>query len=276
MTYGVNSKKKEFKGKCIVAFVDILGFSQEIKDNWTAVESNPIDRLKLFSSQVNSNISKQIKGLRSKANRDTFYGCKIRTFSDSVIVTYAFNGEPNSHELLIGLFYIVYTLSQIWKIALRCNFTVRGGVEIGEMYWNDKMFAGPSFIEAYKLESKIALSSRIIIGNNLKWEICNAFNTQSRHKQIGKIYNSILKDKVRPFLCVDCDNYIILSPHSLYKKPSDKDKLIIQLTEMQEKCTTLDTILKYVPLINSLNGERKELTDAVLCNLRNNYAKPTT
>ena len=31
MIYGTNIRKNEFKGKCIVAFVDFLGFSHEIK-----------------------------------------------------------------------------------------------------------------------------------------------------------------------------------------------------------------------------------------------------
>ena len=47
MIYGTNSRKKVFQGQCIVAFVDILGFSNEIKSKWDNSEENPIERLKL-------------------------------------------------------------------------------------------------------------------------------------------------------------------------------------------------------------------------------------
>ncbi len=77
MIYGTNSRKKVFQGQCIVAFVDILGFSNEITSKWDSLEENPIERLKLFTSNVNRNISKQIKDIRSEVERDTYYGCIV-------------------------------------------------------------------------------------------------------------------------------------------------------------------------------------------------------
>ena len=52
MIYGTNSRKKEFDGKCIVAFIDILGFSNEIKSTW----NNSAEELfKIFLLNVEKN-----------------------------------------------------------------------------------------------------------------------------------------------------------------------------------------------------------------------------
>ena len=53
MIYGTDIRKKEFKGKCIVAFVDFLGFSNEIKNNWNTNKDNPLDRLRSFVRNIN-------------------------------------------------------------------------------------------------------------------------------------------------------------------------------------------------------------------------------
>lgn len=280
MPYGINPNRKEFQGFCLVAFVDILGFSKEIKDNWEDSENNPFDRLKRFVRSVSSNVSKQIKGIRSEASRDTYYGCKIRTFSDSIIITYGFRDKPRKHNFLVGLFYVVYTVSFVWRTALRYGYTIRGGVEYGEMRWDDKTFAGPAFIDAYNIESKYAISSRVVFGKDLTKCICEYLVNKQNTKRFERLTHRHLKEMIRPYLHLDCDKQIILSPHSLYKRQrlSDKNKQIERLITMQNKCTTMDTILKYTPLLNILTSEEKKFSDEDIQVLKNKYdhATPTT
>lgn len=281
MVYGTNSRKKEFQGQCIVAFVDILGFSNEITSKWDNSEENPIERLKLFTSNVNRNISKQIKGIRSEAERDTFYGCKIITFSDSVIITYAFNGKPNKRKFLVGLYYVLYTACFVWKTALRYKFTIRGGIDIGEMHWDDKIFAGPAFISAHDLECKVSLSSRITLGGNLVYKLCNAFSDNPNEK-LQKNFYDYFRNLIRPFLFLDCDGILTFSPNSLYKKESERVKIIQEIEQMQKECAELKNKLKYVPLIDALKNKAPIITKSDLetikikVEIQDKNASPTT
>ena len=209
MIYGTNSRRKEFNGKCIVAFIDILGFSNEIKSTWNNSAEELFQRMKKFTSIVNSNISKQIKKVRSEAERDTYYGCNIRTFSDSVIILYAFNGIPDKRRFLVGLYYTLYTASFVWRTALNLNFTIRGGIEYGDMRWNNNVILGPAFIRAYELESKIAISSRVIMGSEAFMKTHSAFvddNHSERDLRLRQIY-AHLRTLMKPYLYVDVDKH---------------------------------------------------------------------
>lgn len=263
MIYGTNSRKKEFDGKCIVAFVDILGFSNEIINKWKRFEEDPILRLHNFTSNVNANISKQLRNIKSEAERDTYYGCKIITFSDSVIITYAFNGEPKIYNFLVGLYYVLYTTCNVWKIALRNKFTVRGGIDFGEMHWDSKVFAGPAFISAHEIECKVSISSRITFGNKLVQEICNSYFGERKDDILELIIMHICH-LVRPFLYIDCDEKLILSPQSLYKNESERIKLIREVEQMQEECLELKNKLKYVPLLDAIKQDKIVIKDSDL------------
>ena len=277
MIYGTNRRKIEFNGKCLVAFIDILGFSDEIKNTWNSSGEELFSRMKKFTNVVNGNISKQIKKVRSEAERDTYYGCSIKTFSDSVIILYAFNGNPDKRRFLIGLYYLLYTASFVWKIALRLNFSVRGGIEYGNMRWDNQVLLGPAFVNAYQLESKVALSSRIVLGRIVLSDICSAFIDDNNKKdmRLKPIYNH-LRDLIRPFLFVDCDGNLILSPHSLYKKKSEKENIINIIKQMQNNCADLKTRLKYTPLLDALSNKKAGILDSEIDIIRNSYATSTT
>lgn len=277
MIYGTNTRKKEFNGKCIAAFIDILGFSNEIKNTWNNSEEELFQRMKKFTSIVNSNISKQIKKVHSEAERDTYYGCNIRTFSDSVVILYAFNGEPDKRRFLIGLYYTLYTASFVWRAALNLNFTVRGGIDLGKMRWNNNVLLCPTFIKAYELESKTAISSRVLIGGEACRKIRSAFIDDNSKKDIRLgLINSHLRNLIRPFLFVDVDRHLTLSPHSLYKKEPEKEQLIRTIIQMQNNCNELKAKLKYAPLLEALKNGTTRFVDCDFEKMKDSYATTTT
>lgn len=278
MIYGTNSRKKEFNGKCIVAFVDILGFSNEINNKWDSSEEELFLRMKKFTKIVNSNISKQIKKVHSEAQRDTYYGCNIMTFSDSIIITYAFNGKPDKRRFLIGMYYTLYTVSFVWKTALDFNFTVRGGIEFGDMRWDNQVIMGPAFIGAHELESKIALSSRVILGDKMSKEVSLALtdsNNTKREMRLKRIHNH-LRSLIRPYLFIDYDGKIALTPKTLYMKDIERDILIQKLVSMQNECTDSKARTKYTPLIEAISNKIRGLSDNDLEIIKNSYATSTT
>ena len=152
MIYGTDIRRKEFKGKSIVAFVDFLGFSNEIKSKWYSQDDNPLERLRSFVWNINRSLSRQTSKLEKLSEvKHTYHGCRIKTFSDSTIIVYGFDNEPNSTQLLLGCLYVSQAIKHVWRNALKARFTIRGGIEYGDIYWGSDVIAGPSFVSAYEL-----------------------------------------------------------------------------------------------------------------------------
>lgn len=257
MIYGTNNRKKIFKGKCIVAFVDFLGFSNEIQNKWEDTSDNPLDRLLSYVKSVNRNVSQGLRRLApSSRSVHTYNGCRIKTFSDSTIIMYGFDNDPNDTELLIGLLYVAQTISSVWGKALQSGFTVRGGIEYGDLYWGDDAIAGPSFVSAYELESKFAETSRVMFGTKLKDKLKDALT--NRHYDTNKhprVFYANLEKRILHYLYYDIDGAIIISPHTLYRAEKGKSLLIEKLEAMQSCSGNMKAKIKYTPLLNILRSD---------------------
>ena len=53
------------------------------------------------------------------------------------------------------------------------DYTLRGAIELGDIYWNEFDTIGPAFLDVYELESKVAKQSRVIVGPVLLDCLCN-------------------------------------------------------------------------------------------------------
>ena len=191
-----------------------------------------------------------------------------------MIILYAFNGNPDKRRFLIGLYYTLYTASFAWRTALNLNFTVRGGIEYGDMRWDNNVILGPAFIKAYELESKIAISSRVIMGSEVFKKTYSAFvdgNHSARDIRLGRVY-AHLKNLMKPYLFVDVDKHLTLSPHSLYKKESEKEQIVQTIMQMQNKCNDLKSKLKYAPLLDALKMGKTRFADSDFEIIKNTYA----
>lgn len=259
--YGTNVRTKRFKGECIVAFVDFLGFSNEIKNKWHDEDNNPLNRLLNFVKNINRNISRGIRQRIPAGDKYTLNGCRIKTFSDSTIIAYCFDHEPDNVELLIGILYVAQTVSSIWEKALKEDFTVRGGVEYGELYWDDDLIAGPSFVDAYVLESNCAETSRVIFGEELSKRLKDALSKRiydlSHHP---RAFYANLEKRICNYLYYDSDNVIVVSPHSLYRSQKEKVELIAKLEKMKMECNQMRAKVKYIPLLDILHSETTPLS----------------
>lgn len=148
--------KIEFK-ESIVAFIDILGFKQEIldcnNDSTKLEEKYNIYINKLKSAEyfiVNKNHI-------NNSNRNYI------SFSDSNIIYWELK-HPESDNEIGG------TISDLCKyqyqLALEGIF-VRGGISRGLNYMEDNIIFGESIIKSHDLESKEAIYPRIILDNSL-------------------------------------------------------------------------------------------------------------
>lgn len=128
----------------IVAFVDILGFSEMVKSDC----ENKSGSLKFFE-------------ILKKINNDTkdINECKVTQFSDSVIFSLPLSVQ-NFQK-------IIKILAEYQKELLYNSIICRGAVSYGKHFEEKEFMFSQALIEAYQLECKEAIYPRVILSPNL-------------------------------------------------------------------------------------------------------------
>lgn len=163
--------------KRIIAFIDILGFSELIKDS----EKNPetlekiyevINYFKNWEKPESWNLrtieieeDAQKKGL---ANFDLSNKSTCTCFSDSIIVSIKISdGDINAI-----LSTLIANISYIGSYIIQKGILFRGAITIGNIIHQDNgIILGQGFIDAYNLESKLATFPRIVVSDKLIKEL---------------------------------------------------------------------------------------------------------
>jgi len=163
--------------KRIIAFIDILGFSELIKES----EKNPatlekiyevIDYFKNWEKPESWNLKTieieedaQKKGL---ANFDLSNKSTCTCFSDSIIVSIKISdGDINAI-----LSTLIANISYIGSYIIQKGILFRGAITIGNIIHKDNgIILGQGFIDAYNLESKLATFPRIVVSDKLIKEL---------------------------------------------------------------------------------------------------------
>lgn len=135
----------------IVAFVDILGFSELVSNS--SSDSEEYEKIKHALDTINR-VKKESYGTSAK----------VTTFSDSIVISYPINEKD-------PLFYILIDLVHLQLELLQQGVLVRGGIAKGKIRHIQEMVFGPAMVAAYELESKYAVYPRIIVEKELvDWE----------------------------------------------------------------------------------------------------------
>lgn len=139
----------------LVAFIDVLGFSEMVYD--TATDVNKL-----------RNLTAALKSLYDRIwlwEADGSYSSFAFTqFSDSIVIS-SLAGTADSFEMLQQLLLGVMELVDSYDVL------VRGGIARGQLIHDSVMVVGPAMVEAYHLESKKAIYPRIIIAKELREQI---------------------------------------------------------------------------------------------------------
>lgn len=138
------------------AFVDILGFSGLIDE----LRSGTIDH-------------EQLRKILARVHRPTPYRyapdvenlVKAQSISDAVCLS-----APPSPK---GLRELLHNLDILTENLLEYGYLARGAVVKGPLYHDDRMVFGAALVEAYRLESQIALYPRIMISKLVAQELCS-------------------------------------------------------------------------------------------------------
>ena len=241
-------KNKKFKGKGYVCFIDVLGFSTDILNNWHNKESNPLD--KILSIKNKMPLFDNTEDYGSESTRH--YVCRVNTISDSVTICFGFDENIIVGDLVLGLEAVIANVAYIWSTFIREGYTIRGAIDFGDIYWDSNELIGPAFINAYRLESEVAKNSRVIISSGLNRELNNLF----------KKYEITLTEHLIENFRKDVDGYIIIDPHQIYNSEEERIELINELIEMKSTVKTGIIREKYIPLISMLNESKHKTINA--------------
>jgi len=244
------------KVKAIVAFVDLLGFSEELINNWEQDSDNFLQRIMRIKSYIEL--------CKEHGNPNEFYDYDEETlldtseypeqisFSDSFIFIKEID-ETTSQSKITSVLSVVGSILELWSYAIEEGFTLRGAIDYGDFYFDQNDIIGPAFISTYRMESKVAKISRII---------CS--------KEIGKIIDLNIKDSAQRFsdyvqlyFKKDIDNQLILNPCVAFNllNHQNLDLAKARVEKMRLKADDHDARNKYHDLIERLNERSVDFSD---------------
>lgn len=157
-------EQKKYQEKmelCYVAFIDILGFKEMV--------SKEIDKVILAQRQIKGFALERfnnVNGYRcfddsdldeeEKEEEFENYIPKVTMFSDSIVIS------AKERNVLLGDF--IDFISDLQYFFLLEGITLRGGIEVGQLYHDEFMVFGEGLVSAYLLESEKAKYPRILVG----------------------------------------------------------------------------------------------------------------
>ena len=140
---------------CLVAFYDILGFSDFVRSH---PDADDVHKLFAYITDVAS---------VSEESTEVF-GQRFIHFSDTVIHTTPFTRSDGKDNRFGMLFYelqhaVHFQMELIWKELV----WLRGSITYGQAFHGPSEVYGPAIIRAYELERDVAIFPRVVIDPQL-------------------------------------------------------------------------------------------------------------
>jgi hypothetical protein len=153
----------------LVLYMDFLGVS-EAATLWS--EDRAASLIGLLTTIAEEKIEFSIDGA---SQTDGSYKFKITpetaTFSDHIVASYRINWQDNEHlNTMIVEMYLKVAQDLVISIARRAldiGMLVRGGVTIGKLYHLGGVVFGEALVDAYHLESRVAIYPRIAVSSRI-------------------------------------------------------------------------------------------------------------
>lgn len=132
----------------VVSFIDILGFSPVATDGDATEVKKLIDRFYDFGSSPDPD-----------PDDDDYPRTFSFAFSDNIVRIRPLDGPDGDSPL----YEEIYQLALAQAELANKRVLIRGGLTVGEIYFEESQVFGPALVSAYHLESRHALYPRIII-----------------------------------------------------------------------------------------------------------------
>jgi len=138
--------------KRILAFVDILAFSEEIK---STIDKNTGEEIELKTEKINQLFEKVLAINKKKYFQDNVKSKKLSHFSDSVAISYLLGEEA-------GILHVLFDIMYFCISAFQDGFLIRGAITYGDLHHSDNKLYGPAMLTAYDMEKKLAFYPRVV------------------------------------------------------------------------------------------------------------------
>lgn len=186
-----------------VAFLDILGFKNVVYQS--ANEQKKLDVINMALNYTSSVQRENYEGQMPMAE----LGKQVSVFSDSIVISYEMTRPGSGFLVLMDLIYVCNDL-------LGVGLPVRGGVTVGALIHENNKCFGPAMVEAYNMESKVAIYPRILIEPKvIEYDL--QYRGENNTVEFEKAYITSLIEKD------ERDNCIYLDYLSQYNEFNDID-----------------------------------------------------
>jgi hypothetical protein len=140
--------------KSVVAFIDIMGFTEAMK---RAHEENKSNEL---LNRLRSALDLSYTYLQHPLGPERQVWA-LKAFTDNIVIGYPIqrDGEPE-------LGHILDMLSFFQLEMIRAGFFIRGGIAIGDLYMDDSLVFGQGLLNAYDAETRLARDPRVILDSS--------------------------------------------------------------------------------------------------------------
>jgi hypothetical protein len=137
------------------AFLDVLGFSERIRQSFQNGKGN--DLLQEFHALL----KERITSIEKDTSESLLY---FKSLTDNIILAHPRFSEDMESEF--G--FILWSISEYQFAMAQHGFFIRGGLSIGPLFVDNNSVYGPALLEAYRLESKVAVNPIVILCDNTK------------------------------------------------------------------------------------------------------------
>ena len=143
--------------KHLVAFVDLLGFREALRD-----EKRSDKILQLLTSISEFKGEFLIESMPADRGRSTEVRPAISAFSDNVVISYPVKTlAEHGLSTVLAMHLLQNLVSYIAWRAFEVDLLVRGGISIGDLYHKKDVVFGPALVEAYETEQTVSIYPRI-------------------------------------------------------------------------------------------------------------------
>jgi len=146
-----------------VAFLDILGFSEIVRQTDQDTLPNRFDALAKTLEDINA---------RDDEPDQIFGDFQFQSFSDSIVMSYSAKES--------GLLYLFSAVRQLAQNLHGNGLLMRGAIAKGKLHHVGPVMFGPAFLDAYRIEHEIAKYPRIVLSKDV-FEDVRAMGPGLRH-----------------------------------------------------------------------------------------------
>lgn len=136
---------------CVVAFIDLLGTSQAIK--------NDINDCNLYSMNYILQTALDMCSDKHLTRAEV----KVKSFSDNIVFSMDLSNDIDELEQKARVHNIMELCAYFQLAAFGRGIATRGGITVGSFFCNDIFVWGKALLRAYYLENKIATYPRIVL-----------------------------------------------------------------------------------------------------------------